>query len=121
MRRGPEACALKTEKMTTLNDKEDCITSIKASLRQTANWRQTKIARRFPDEPKNLEAAKTLLRLADEADLSASDWAIFKPHFNWSSPRWITATNETARMVGFRGRIFDFDDYLDALETALVN
>lgn len=85
-----------------MNDKNECVESITTTLDKTSAWRKS-LAIRYPDDAaRNLRAAETLSRLAQEAaSLTDEHFAALSPHFNWASERWPSAVNETARGVGF--------------------
>jgi hypothetical protein len=102
-----------------MNEKIDCTTCLKNSFNRTAKWRENTVARRF-DDPRNLAAAATLKRLAEQADdLTDTDWSMLQPHFHWASERWIDAVNDATRFVGFKGAITDLPAYLRTLNGLL--
>jgi hypothetical protein len=96
-----------------LNDKNDCIYSIMKALENTSAWRK-KISARFPEDPRNMQAAKGLDKLAaDTVNLTDKQWAKLKPHFSsWAPETWRDALNETAKGVGFRFRAKDLDFFV---------
>lgn len=74
---------------------------------------------RFGD-PRNLAAATTLKRLAQETgNLGDADWRRLQPHFGWTSQRWTEAVNDSTRMVGFKNNITNLEAYLHALDGLL--
>jgi hypothetical protein len=98
-----------------LNDKEDCIESITKSLEHTSTWRKALI-RRWPDDARNARAAKTLDRLAEDAESLTDDhWLKLQPYYSWASETWRNGLNQTARQVGFHHRAGDIEFFIKAL------
>jgi hypothetical protein len=99
-----------------LNDKQDCIESIAKVLEGTSSWRKS-LSTRFPDDPRNMRAAKTLDQLAvDVVNLTDEQWSELKPHFGgWASERWRGGLSQTARQVGFHNRAKDVSFFLKVL------
>ena len=99
------------------NDKNDCINSITKALESTASWRRS-ISVNFPDDPRNMRAADTLEKLANEASsLTDGQWSAIEQHFisGWNSKRWRDALNTTARSVGFHHRARDLNFFVKVL------
>jgi hypothetical protein len=91
-----------------MNDKQDCIESIARVLERTSAWRKA-ISVNFPDDPRNMRAAKTLDQLAtDVTNLTDQQWLELKPHFSWASEAWRNGLSQAARQVGFHHRATDF-------------
>lgn len=98
-----------------MNDKADCIESITKTLEHTSTWRKA-IIHRWPDDPRNLRAAKTLDRLVKDAESLTDDhWLKLQPHYSWVSETWRNGLNQTARQVGFHHRAGDFEFFIKAL------
>jgi hypothetical protein len=53
-----------------LNSKEDCVASITRALERTSLWRKA-ITGRWPDDPRNMRAAKLLDQLALDASIAS--------------------------------------------------
>ena len=83
-----------------MNEKEDCIASLRRELNGTARWRE-RLAGRFSDD-RNSKAVVAINRLSERLDeISDEDFAELRPHFNWASEKWLDAVSRTARQIGF--------------------
>lgn len=103
--------------MTT---KEETADGLGRSMLATARWRY-KLNASFPDDKRNLLAAETLEKLADEAtDISDTAWSELAPYADFTSPRWLEAVAQTNREVRFRRTPKDFADYLRILKVNLT-
>lgn len=92
-----------------MNDKQDCIESIAKDLERTSTWRKA-LTSRFPEDARNLRAARTLDKLVAEADsLTDEQFCALKPYFAWGSETWLDALSQTTRQVGFSYRAGDLD------------
>ena len=96
--------------------KQEIIDSISRVLESAASWRRA-TATRFPDDPRNIKAARTLDKLAaDAADLTDEQWAELKPHYGgWDSEAWRRGLSQTARQVGFWNRSRDLNAFTKVL------
>jgi hypothetical protein len=95
-----------------MTEKDDCIESIKDSLRRAAGWRE-KMRLRFPQDHRNLDAACLLNLLISQADqLSDAEWERLEPHFAVTSSRWGEALSEASRLVGFKSQSPDLSSFL---------
>jgi hypothetical protein len=98
-----------------LNQKQDCIESLTDGLKSTSAWRKVTSAR-FPDDARNVKAAKILDRLAVEAvNLTDAQWLELFPYFGWASETWRNGLNQTARQIGFCHRAGDLDVFVKIL------
>jgi hypothetical protein len=89
-----------------------CITR---SLIGTGQWRQVQ-AVRFPDDPRNMRAAKALRHLAaDASGIPADRWQQLRPFFGPADQRWRDALTQCTRDVGFRSYPASFAEFLDDL------
>jgi hypothetical protein len=92
-----------------LNDKQDCIESIAKILEKTSAWRRSTAAK-YPDDPRNINAAEMLDQLAiDAAQLTDDQWTDLQTHFGWASQTWRDGLVQAARLVGFAHRSKSFD------------
>ena len=98
-----------------LNQKQDCIESLTGRLKSTSAWRKATSAR-FPDDTRNVKAAKTLDRLAAEAiNLTDAQFLELSPYFGWASEAWRNGLNQTSRQIGFFHRAGDLDVFVKIL------
>jgi hypothetical protein len=96
-------------------EKVDVIDSLTIGLNRTALWR-TKMATKYPTDPRNGRAAECLSALATDAtELADEDFALLKPHCNWASEVWREGISQTARMVGFQYKIKDMPSFVKTL------
>src|ERR1700709_1887137 len=85
-----------------MNSKQSAISDLGASLRRTAIWRR-ELSKKFINDARNIRAAETLERLANEVnELSDDSWLLLAPHYSWCSPTWSDAVSLTSRHVEFR-------------------
>jgi hypothetical protein len=100
---------------TKMNDKQDCIESLTGGLKSTSAWRKVTSAR-FPDDTRNVKAAKILDRLAVEAiNLTDTQWIELSTYFGWASEAWRNGLNQTSRQIGFFHRTGDLDVFIKIL------
>jgi hypothetical protein len=101
--------------MKMINDKQDCIESLTGGLKSTSAWRKVTSAR-FPDDTRNVKAAKILDRLAVEAiNLTDAQWLELSPYFGWASETWRNGLNQASRQIGFFHRAGDLDVFVKIL------
>jgi hypothetical protein len=101
--------------MNNIEDKPDCIDSLKFGFFHTGTWRGKK-AILHPSDPRNARAAQLLAKLAGEADqLSDKDFFRLQPYYGFTSERWREAISATARLVGFKYKIKDLPTFVDSL------
>jgi hypothetical protein len=101
--------------MTLLNEKNDCVDSIRTICRSTSLWRKC-LTVRWPDDPRNARASTLLDQLVgDVAKLSDEQWSALKHPYHWASEGWRDSLNQTARQVGFHHRNGDLDCFIKAL------
>src|ERR1700704_5707642 len=79
-----------------INNKQNCIDDLSASLTRSANWRRA-LQSKF-DDPGNGRAADRLAKLAGETnDMTAEAWSELKPFYNWASGKWSEAVSQTSK------------------------
>ncbi len=101
--------------MKDIEDKADCIDSLKFGFAHSGSWRGKK-AVLHPSDPRNARACQCLAKLAGEADqLSDKDFLRMQPYYGFTSERWREAISQTARLVGFKYKIKDLPTFVDAL------
>jgi hypothetical protein len=103
------------QKTKMINDKQDCIESLTSALKSTSAWRKVTSAR-FPDDTRNVKAAKILDRLAvDAINLTDTQWLALSAYFGWASQTWRNGLNQTSRQIGFCHRASDLDIFVKIL------
>ena len=97
------------------NSKFSCKDNLCGSLMRTAAWRRGMKAR-YPDDNRNGIAAKTLDKLADEAnDLTDEQWSEIMPFYDWASATWSDAVSQASRNVEFKRNVRTFPAFIDSL------
>jgi hypothetical protein len=100
---------------SNIEDKPDCIDSLKFGCFHTGSWRGKK-AVLHPSDPRNSRAAQLLAKLASEADqLSDKDFFRLQPYYGFTSECWREAISKTCRYVGFKYKIKDLPTFVDSL------
>jgi len=83
---------------------------IKFRLAGSSAWRRC-LSTKFPDDPRNLLAAKALGRLAnDDSEISPVTMAAIKPFVD--GPEFVDAVSAVATSVFFRTRPENLDEFL---------
>lgn len=99
----------------TLNEKNDCVDSIRNAARSTSAWRNS-LTVRWPDDPRNARAAAWLDQLAaDVVNMTDAQWEDLKPYYSWASEIWRNGLNQSTKQVGFYHRSGDLAFFIEAL------
>jgi hypothetical protein len=97
-----------------LETKEISMSSIHVGFTQyrlagSSAWRR-RLHEKFPDDPRNLHAAKALDELARDNEVSFETLAALTPYID--KPAFVDAVSLVAREVGFRCRPETIDHFL---------
>jgi hypothetical protein len=103
-----------------MTSKTDCLAYLSRQLISTSQWRCTQSIR-FPDDPRNEMATKSLWRLVTQAnEISGDEWQRLEPLFRPNDRGWCEAVARCCRDVGFRSSPETFADFIETVIEALA-
>jgi hypothetical protein len=104
--------------MTTTIDferKDFCISSLRATLIRTRDWRRG-LKARYPEDPRLDKSAATLDKIAAQAgELSDEAFLVIEPHFDWCSSSWADSVSLAARRVEYSHEVRTFSAFVNTL------
>ena len=95
--------------------RRDCVEAIYTGLCKTSAFRLRK-SKQYPDDPRNLRAAETLSKLANDATgLTESDWQLLELFYDPESKSWQDALCQATKDISFSNRSKSFPFFIRSL------